>query len=407
MDVMSTRAEDSAGSSRGEFDAMWRRQEIWWHALFAGVVLISIMVVQMEPPGRFGRWPTLALFGLLALAYALFGVQGLRQDRRYGVIYQAIAWAIVMAVLWADPESELFLLFFALFPQLWAMLPRGWAIAWISVTFCLIGIEIYVIEGRNPASLPAIATALLVSFVTSLALGLFITRLVHETEQRAATIDVLHETQARLASAERDRGAHEERERMSREIHDTLAQGFTSVLALTRAANAALARGDIPTARERLALVQATATDNLSQARLIVAETSPGHLASRTLIEAVERLVTAIRIEAGLDARLEVVGTPVSLGAAADIVLLRAVQESLANVRKHARASRVTVQVRYAEGEPTRVEVTDDGIGFDDQPDRRGFGLDGLLARAQEVGGSMRLTSPPDGGTSVVVEVPR
>lgn len=64
------------------------------------------------------------------------------------------------------------------------------------MTFCLIGIEIYVIEGRNPASLPAIATALLVSFVTSLALGLFITRLVHETEQRAATIDVLHETQA-------------------------------------------------------------------------------------------------------------------------------------------------------------------------------------------------------------------
>lgn len=125
MDVMSTRAEDSAGSSRGEFDAMWRRQEIWWHALFAGVVLISIMVVQMEPPGRFGRWPTLALFGLLALAYALFGVRGLRQDRRYGVIYQAIAWAIVMAVLWADPESELFLLFFALFPQLWAMLPEA------------------------------------------------------------------------------------------------------------------------------------------------------------------------------------------------------------------------------------------------------------------------------------------
>ncbi len=407
MDVMTTHVQDSAGSSRGEFEAMWRRQEIWWHALFAGMVLISIAVVLVEPPGRFGRWPTVALFGLLALAYAVFGVRGLRQEIRYGVIYQAIAWAVVIAVLWADPESELFLVFFALFPQLWAMLPRGWAIAWISVTFCFIGIEIYVLEGSNPASLPSIATALLVSFVTSLALGLFITRLVHETEQRAATIDVLHETQARLASVERDRGAHEERERMSREIHDTLAQGFTSVLALTRAADAALGRGDIPTARERLALVQATATDNLSQARLMVAETSPGHLVSRTLIEALDRLVTAIRTEAGLDARLEVIGTPVSLGAAADIVLLRAVQESLANVRKHARAARVTVQVRYVEGEPTRVEVTDDGIGFDDQPERRGFGLDGLLARAQEVGGSMRLTSRPEGGTSVVVEVPR
>ena len=159
MDVMTTHVQDSAGSSRGEFEAMWRRQEIWWHALFAGMVLISIAVVLVEPPGRFGRWPTVALFGLLALAYAVFGVRGLRQEIRYGVIYQAIAWAVVIAVLWADPESELFLVFFALFPQLWAMLPRGWAIAWISVTFCFIGIEIYVLEGSNPASLPSIATS--------------------------------------------------------------------------------------------------------------------------------------------------------------------------------------------------------------------------------------------------------
>ena len=76
----------------------------------------------------------------------------------------------------------------------------------------------------------------------SLSLGLFINRIVFEAESRAQTIDELRATQARLAASERDRGVHEERERISREIHDTLAQGFTSVVALSRAAQAALAR---------------------------------------------------------------------------------------------------------------------------------------------------------------------
>ncbi len=75
-----------------------------------------------------------------------------------------------------------------------------------------------------------------ISMGLSLSLGLFINRIVGEAESRAETIDELRATQARLAAAERDRGVHEERERISREIHDTLAQGFTSVVALSRAA---------------------------------------------------------------------------------------------------------------------------------------------------------------------------
>ena len=129
---------------------------------------------------------------------------------------------------------------------------------------------------------------------------------------------------------------HEERERISREIHDTLAQGFTSVVALSRAAESALARGDVATARDRLLLIERTAADNLDEARLIVAELTPGHLQSRTLAEALERLGAAVTSENGLRAEVCVAGDPVPLGGAAEVVILRTAQEALANVRRHA-----------------------------------------------------------------------
>ncbi len=186
-----------------------------------------------------------------------------------------------------------------------------------------------------------------ISMGLSLSLGLFINRIVGEAESRAETIDELRATQARLAAAERDRGVHEERERMSREIHDTLAQGFTSVVALSRAAEAALARGDVATARDRLRLVERTASDNLDEARLIVAELTPGHLRSRTLAEALERLGAAVSSENGLRADVRVAGEPVPLGGSGEVVILRTAQEALANVRRHASAHRVDVTLAY------------------------------------------------------------
>jgi signal transduction histidine kinase len=150
----------------------------------------------------------------------------------------------------------------------------------------------------------------------SLGFGLFILRLIAEAQSRAATIDALRQAQAQLAAAERDRGVSAERERLSREIHDTLAQGFTSVLSLGRAASAALARGDVALAEERLALIERAAADNLREARLIVAELTPGHLQSRTLTEAIERLVSTSTERA--DARDPAgVGEPVPLDASA------------------------------------------------------------------------------------------
>ena len=245
-----------------------------------------------------------------------------------------------------------------------------------------------------------------ISIALSILLGIFTSRMVHEASRRAETIDALHAAQAELAAAERDRGVSEERERLSREIHDTLAQGFTSVLTLTRAAEAALGRGDIDTARARLSLVEQTASENLDEARLIVAELSPGHLQSRTLVEALERLTRTLRESGGVQAHLRVNGDPVPLGGAKEVVLLRTAQECLSNVRRHSGAATVDLALTYAPGS-VNLHVVDDGTGFDADDQRWGFGLDGLRARVGEVGGAFEVSSALGKGTRVSVEVPR
>ena len=398
----------TAASSREEFGAMWRRQQPYWHALFAVVWTAAFVVTLLDEPGPRGRGPSLVLLGVIAAAYALLGTRAMTgRDLRWAVAYQVVAWSALCAIQWVDPSTEAWLLYFTLFPQLWAMVPTRWAaigtvlvvtafsfVRWAQLDFSADGLTEILVSGT-------------ISMGLSLALGLFINRIVGEAESRAATIDELRATQARLAAAERDRGVHHERERISREIHDTLAQGFISVVALSRAAEAALSRGDVATALDRLRLVERTASDNLDEARFIVAELTPGHLRSRTLAQAVERLGVAVSSENGLRAAVRVSGEPVPLGGAGEVVILRTAQEALANVRRHASAHRVEVTLDYEDPESVVLTVADDGRGFDADAARAGFGLDGVEARAAEVGGAVQVSSRPGGGTTLRLEVPR
>jgi signal transduction histidine kinase len=394
------------GESSAEFSAMWRRQQPYWHGVFAVVWVSAVVVSVIEPPGTYGRWPTLLLLGVVAAAYAVLGVRGLRQDERAGLAYHAVAWSSLLAIQWVDGDAETWMLFFVLFPQLWAMLRVRLAAVGTVVVLLAFGTLRFVQSGFDEDSLGPILVTSLISLGVSMSLGVFINRIVDEADSRARTIDELRATQARLASVERDRGVQDERERISREIHDTLAQGFTSVVTLSRAAEAALARGDADTVRERLALIERTAVDNLAEARLIVAELTPGHLQSRTLVEAMQRLGAAVSSETGLHTDVSVDGEPAPLGGVAEVVLLRTAQEALSNVRRHADAARVAVELAY---EPQRVvlTVTDDGRGFDPAADAGGFGLDGVRARAAQVGGAVGLTSAPGAGTTLRLEVPR
>ncbi|KGN34201.1 histidine kinase [Knoellia sinensis KCTC 19936] len=404
---MSTSPAPLGELSADELAAVWRGQAKWWHFGCYAILATAVVVALIDDPGPHGRWPTIALLLGIALAYAVFGRRAIQHEHTvYAVLYQLCAWTCLLTIIALDPDFEAWLVFFVLFPQIWATVEVKPAL--VATLLGLLALfTATVAPSDNPrAELPGALISVVISFALSAALGMFIHRIIKEAEERAGVIDELRSTRAQLAAAEHAQGVQDERSRLSREIHDTLAQGFTSVIALSRAANAAMDRDDVDAVRERLAMIERTAVDNLAEARVIVAELTPGHLQSRTLVEALTRLTDTVTRETGIRVTSTVEGEPAPLGGNAEVVLLRAAQEALSNVRRHSGASTASVTLAY---DPTRVtlEIADDGTGFDAATTTPGFGLEGLRARAAELGGDVSVAEAEPRGTRLVMELPR
>jgi signal transduction histidine kinase len=219
-------------------------------------------------------------------------------------------------------------------------------------------------------------------------------------------IDELERTRAELAETEHARGVLAERQRLAREIHDTLTQSFTNILTLSQATEVALPH-DATEARGRLMLIERTAREGLEEARALVEAAGPVELQDASLAEAVERVVVRFGEETGLPAQVTVSGRPRSLPANYEVVLLRATQEALANIRRHAAATAVRVTLTFPPDGPGSaiLEVADDGRGFDPLQ-VTGHGLGGMRSRVEQVGGTLEIASGPGGGTAIRVLVP-
>ena len=149
-----------------------------------------------------------------------------------------------------------------------------------------------------------------------------------------------------IAIAERDAGRAAERQRLAREIHDTMAQGFTSVVMLLEAADAALPE-DPERARTHIEMARDTSRQNLAEARSIVGALRSPKLSHATLSEALEAIAAESTRRTGVATDFELVGDPAERGTDVEESLLRATQESLANVTKHAGATRAKVTLSY------------------------------------------------------------
>jgi signal transduction histidine kinase len=231
-----------------------------------------------------------------------------------------------------------------------------------------------------------------------------VTRVVQESQRRRELIDELQATRAEVARLSREAGTEAERQRLSAEIHDTLAQGLSSIVMLVQAADAELAR-DPDKAREHLRLAAATTRENLAEARALVAGLGPTALADSSLPEALTRLARRAGTETGIATSVLVSGETRALPTAVDVAFLRAAQESLANVRQHAGATTVSMCLDYG---PDRVAltVTDDGRGLPPEAEQHGYGLQGLRARAAQVGGTLTLGAGEPDGATVRMEIP-
>jgi signal transduction histidine kinase len=219
----------------------------------------------------------------------------------------------------------------------------------------------------------------------------------------AGLIEELEATRAHSARLSRETGAAAERQRLAHEIHDTLAQGFTSIIALTQAVQAEL-HTDPAAAARHIALIDSTARANLSESRTMVSSLTPAALDDDSIAAAIRRQCENFAAETGVPVTLTAERDLPASAMASNVVLLRAAQESLSNIRRHARATAVTVGLS-SEGDQLRLSLSDNGVGLDDEH-RDGFGLRGMRARATQVGGTLTISEALDGGVTVSVVVP-
>lgn len=220
-------------------------------------------------------------------------------------------------------------------------------------------------------------------------------RLSESLEENAA----LH---AQLMARAREAGMLDERARLAREIHDTIAQGLTGVVTQLEAAGAA---DDEPEVRRRhIDTASALARESLTEARRSVAALSPGRLAGARLPDAITDMAKKWAETAGVDLVVDTTGDPRPLLSEIEVTLFRVAQEGLANVGKHAAATRAGVTLSYMD-DLVVLDVRDDGCGFV-PGSSDGYGLTGMEQRVRRVSGTLSVESGPGEGTALSASVP-
>jgi signal transduction histidine kinase len=212
---------------------------------------------------------------------------------------------------------------------------------------------------------------------------------------------------ARLSDEGREMAVLEERARLAREIHDTLAQQLTGIVIQLEAAQALVNR-DPDRSLPALASAQELARSALAEARRSVWDLRPAPLSSTGLVAAAENEVERFRHRTGIAARLraEHMVPPPALRPQSEVTLLRITQQALANIAAHSGASRVTVRLRNL-GDHVELTVRDNGHGFDTSALPLGsFGIVGMAERVRIAGGTFQVESVPSRGTTITVDLP-
>lgn len=380
-------------------DPFW----IWvlhgWADLSWGLIALVTLVTMAGGTPTDRKLAILALTAVLATCYVLVR----RRPAREVLSPYGYLWVLVVVVGLLSYLGDGFGVFYAVTLGqfiVFADSPRG-AILFPGLGALVITVGGSLREGGQGEVFLQNTISSLGVWAVAVVMALLTPRALAQRNERALLRKELQSTQLELAEVYQRQGAAEERERLAREIHDTLAQGFASIIVLAEAARSQLTV-DVHRSAQQLQSIEQTARENLAEARVLVGAAPSSGVAPGSVAETLRRTLDRFTEDTGLAVTADL--SDIACDRPTRIALLRCTQESLANVRKHAAAT--TVGVVLAQGpDAVELEITDDGCGFVVE-DSRGFGLDGMRKRLDEFGGGLTVTSSLGDGTRILVTIP-
>lgn len=395
------RADGTATGGSGDPEA--RRLTLLMHAAFFLLLGASLARFLLRHPGE-GRTPwIIALSVALAVLYVLGPVLGSRPTPRslvwLGVLVAVWMVLVVLAPSFAWCAVPLFYTGLRILP------PRAALVLVALLTLFVVAAQLRLAEGFDPNLVlapPAVAAVATAVFV----------HMQRQAVRQRELIDDLLRTRRELAATERREGTLAERQRLSMEIHDTLAQGLSSQQMLLQAADRTW-DADPATARRHVRTATGIAERNLAEARRFVHDLAPADLAEGGGLEAALHALAARETAQGrLTVRCHVEGEQRT--APPDRVqsaLLRIAQGALANVKEHAHATKAALTLTRLDDRIV-LDIADNGQGFAPAGRSgpaggvRGHGLPAMRARLRQLGGTLTIESAPGEGTVLSAAVP-
>ncbi|GAB3171024.1 sensor histidine kinase [Myceligenerans halotolerans] len=387
------------------------------------VTLVVIAVVQAPPGG--GR-PAVAAAGAF-LAIYVWGRAVVRMHERAvdaprGTWWPDAAWICALTIVWVLllwlSSAALWVAFPLMLLHMHVLGPHRGVLAVVLTAAVAVVEGLLVRAGDGPWTGYVLGPLLGAGVAVGVVLG--IEAFVRESQSRQRTVDELTQARRHLAQAERERAVTDERARLARDIHDTLAQSLSAIELLLRAAEGAVG-SDEAKARALVGQTRSAARDSLAEARRVVQDLTPADLDRTTLPAAIRRVAERTAgtpddaASTGTPRPLAVMvrtsGTVRPLPVPLETALLRIAQSALANVAEHADAARAQVTLTY-EADSVTLDVVDDGKGFDPaatgtgRRTGRGFGIPAIRSRVQELGGTLALETSPGGGTALAATLP-
>lgn len=368
------------------------------HALLIGLAAFAVVrAFVVESPTAVATLVAGTAFVAAYAAGALLA-RGRRPRRGIALVWIAALTVIWGVLVWLSPEGAY--LVFPLFFLYLHLLPGGAGVAAILATtgyaICALGFHLGFSIGGVIGPLVGAGVALLIGFAYR--------ALSRESAEREALLAELLRTRQQLARTEREQGALEERARLARDIHDTVAQGLSSIQMLLRAAERDTAEPEAGYVR----LARETAAESLAETRQIIRELTPARL-DDGLPSALRRLAADQQRNSGI--AVEVRADETDLPMASQTALLRIAQGAISNAVRHADATRITVDLATS-AQSVTLTVQDDGRGFDvgtavaDSQTNDSFGLQAMRERVAQFDGHIDVTSRPDASTRVTARLP-